>query len=216
MYMVLLGPPGAGKGTQAKLMEERLRVRHVSTGDLLRSAIREGTALGMTAKRFMDRGELVPDELVIDMISARLHDEDCRAGAMLDGFPRTVPQARALEELLGNEGLRLDHVVSLTVPEEELLRRATGRRTCSECGAMCHLVFNPPMRQGLCNRCGGVLFQREDDREQTVRARLEVYEKRTAPLREYYRDRHLLREVDGIGPTDEVLRRILVQLDVCR
>lgn len=213
MFMVLLGPPGAGKGTQAMLMEERLHLRHVSTGDMLRAAIRGKTEIGVTAKRFMDRGELVPDEIVIDMIYGQLHDTGGRTGFMLDGFPRTVRQAAALEKLLETERLQLEHVVSLTVPREELVRRLAGRRTCADCGAMLHVVFDPAAKADCCNRCGGHLFQRDDDREETVRARLDVYERRTAPLREYYRERRLLREIDGVGSTEEVLGRILAQVD---
>jgi adenylate kinase len=212
MRLILLGPPGGGKGTQAKLIEERLSIAHISTGDLLRQAVAERTELGRTAKEFMNRGELVPDELVIGMIEERVHNADCRRGFLFDGFPRNVPQAEALAEMLERRSLSLDHVVSLDVPQQELFKRLTGRRTCRQCGSMCHVVFDPPREEGVCNRCGGELYQRDDDREETIRARFAVYRDQTEPLLDYYRSRRLLREVDGVGETQEVFERIMSHL----
>jgi adenylate kinase len=209
MRLILLGPPGGGKGTQAKLIEERLSIAHISTGDLLRQAVADRTELGRTAKEFMDRGELVPDELVIGMIEERVRNADCGRGFLFDGFPRNVAQAEALGQMLKRQGLTLDHVVSLDVPQEELLKRLTGRRTCRQCGSMCHVIFDPPREEGVCNRCGGELYQRDDDREETIRARLRVYRNQTAPLLDYYRSRRLLREVDGLGGTRQVFERIM-------
>ena len=213
MLVILLGPPGAGKGTQAKLIQERFGVPHISTGDLLRDAIERRTDVGREAQRFMERGELVPDPLVVDMIAQRIRQPDCQSGFLLDGFPRTVAQADALEQVLGGRQLRLDHVLSLNVPREELIRRLSGRRTCRGCGAPYHVVFDPPQRPGRCNHCQGELCQRDDDREDTIRARLDVYERQTAPLLDYYRSRGLLRAIDGVGGPEAVKTRVLSQLD---
>jgi adenylate kinase len=216
MRIVLMGPPGAGKGTQAKLMRERTGMAHISTGDLLRRAVAAQTELGLAAKGFMDRGELVPDRLVIGMIDHRLQAEGAAPSFMLDGFPRTVAQAEALEDTLKSGHVPLDHVVSLSVPREELVRRLSGRRTCQQCGAMFHVVFDPPHRESVCDRCGGALYQREDDREDTIRARLDVYDRSTAPLETFYRSRGLLREIDGTGSAADVLDRVLVRLEAGR
>lgn len=212
MRLILLGPPGGGKGTQAKLIEERLSIPHISTGDLLRQAVADRTELGRTAKEFMDRGELVPDELVIGMIEARVRHADCQPGFLFDGFPRNVAQAEAFGEMLERRDMSLDHVVSLDVPQHELIKRLTGRRTCRQCGDMYHVVFDPPREEGVCNRCGGELYQREDDREETIRARLDVYRNQTEPLLDYYRSQNLLREVDGVGETSDVFGRIMKHL----
>jgi adenylate kinase len=168
--------------------------------------------LGRTAKEFMDKGELVPDELVIGMIEERVRNADCERGFLFDGFPRNVAQAEALGEMLERQGLSLDHVVRLDVPQRELVKRLTGRRTCRQCGCMCHVVFDPPREEGVCNRCGGELYQRDDDREETIAARLEVYRDQTEPLLDYYRSRRLLREVDGVGEMQEVLDRVMDHL----
>ena len=213
MRIVLLGPPGAGKGTQAKLMQERIGIPHISTGDLLRAAVAEQTELGRAARQYMDRGELVPDGLVIHMIDERLHAGGETPCFMMDGFPRTVAQADAFERMLAGRHAGLDHVVSLEVPRDELVRRLSGRRTCSRCGAMFHVVLDPPRQSDVCDRCGGTLFQREDDREETIRARLDVYDQATAPLTAFYRSRGLLREIDGTGSAAEVLHRILARVD---
>lgn len=213
MRIVLLGPPGAGKGTQAKLMHERLGIPHIAAGDLLRAEVAERSELGRQAQAYMERGELVPDALVIDMINHRLQRNGAATGFILDGFPRTLAQAEALEHRLTERGRPLDHVVSLEVPREELVKRLSGRRTCRGCGAMYHVAFDQPARPGVCDRCGGQLYQRDDDREETIRARLAVYDKSTAPLVEFYRSRGFLREVDGTGGTAQVLDRIVEQLD---
>jgi adenylate kinase len=210
--IIMLGPPGAGKGTQAKLLEKRFKVPHISSGDLLRAAAKRKTALGLRAKRFMDRGELAPDEVVLGAIEERLHQEDCTIGFILDGFPRTVVQADALAAMLARMGTRIDYVVSLTVPREELVKRLAGRRTCRDCGTMYHIIFDPPSNPGICNKCNGELYQRDDDQEDTVIARLDVYDRETAPLLSAYRERGLLREVDGFGSQDQVLRRILARV----
>lgn len=212
MRIVLLGPPGAGKGTQAKLMQKQISIPHIPTGDLLRAAVASGSALGRAAQQYMARGELVPDALVIDMIDQRLQQNGTDPSFLLDAFPRNLAQAEALEHLLSQQRIPLDHVISLEVPREELVRRLSGRRTCRQCDAMYHVDLDPPTRLGVCDRCGGELYQREDDREETIRARLGVYDKATAPLSTFYRERGLLREVDGTGTTAQVLERIMGQL----
>jgi adenylate kinase len=212
MRVILLGPPGAGKGTQAKLIEERAEVLHISTGDILRRAVAKETPLGREAKEYMDRGKLVPDGLVIDMMAQRFDEEDCRNGFLLDGFPRTVAQAEALEQMLGVRGMPLDHAFQLVVPRAELIERLAGRRTCRRCGAMYHATFDPPAQAGRCNRCDGALFQRDDDREETIAARLDVYDRETAPVCDFYRSRQLLREIDAVGDPRDVLARILSHL----
>jgi adenylate kinase len=202
--LVLLGPPGAGKGTQAKRLQEHLGIPQISTGDILRQAVKDQTSLGKQAKAFMDRGELVPDAVIIDIVDARLSAADCGKGFLLDGFPRTVAQAEALDRMLARRSLVLDGAVSLRVPREELIARLSGRRTCRQCAAMYHVRFNPPEQTGVCDRCGGVLYQRADDREETIGARMEVYERESAPLHDYYRRMGLLLEVDGAGSTEQV------------
>lgn len=210
--MILMGPPGAGKGTQAKLLEQRFQVPHISSGDLLRAAVKRKTKMGLQAKRFMDRGELVPDDVLIGAIEDRLREDDCRKGFLLDGFPRTLPQADALRNMLERLNAEVRHVVSIRVPNEDLVKRMSGRRVCRECGAMYHIIFDPPSNEGICNKCNGELYQRDDDQEDTILARLEVYERQTAPLIALYREAGLLREVDGIGGQDQVLQRILTQV----
>ena len=207
--MILMGPPGAGKGTQATLLQERFDLPHVSSGDLLRSAVKRKTAMGVQAKRFMDRGELVPDDILLGAIEERLNRNDCVKGFILDGFPRTVAQADALTAMLGKGATAVDHVVSLRVPREEVVKRLSGRRTCRDCGAMYHIIFEPPSNSSICNKCNGELYQRDDDQEDTILARLDVYDRQTAPLRALYRQQGLLREVDGVGSQDQVLARLL-------
>ncbi len=214
MNLILLGPPGAGKGTQAQRIVERYRIPQISTGDILRAAVKEGTPLGTKAKGFMDRGQLVPDEIVIGTIEERLKAKDCAPGFILDGFPRTIPQAEALETILTKTGKRIDHVVNIEVPSEELVRRLTGRRTCKNCGAMFHLLFQPPAKEGICDRCGDSLYQRADDNEETIRTRLKEYEKQTAPLIQQYRGKKLLRSVQGMGGPDQIFDQIARLLDV--
>jgi len=207
-----MGPPGAGKGTQAKLLEQQFRVPHISSGDLLRAAVKRKTAMGLQAKRFMDRGELVPDEVLIGAIEDRLREEDCTKGFILDGFPRTLAQADALRDMLVRLNAEVKDVISIHVPKDDLVKRMSGRRVCRECGAMFHIIFDPPSNEGICNKCSGELYQRDDDQEDTIVARLEVYERQTAPLLALYRGQGMLREIDGIGGQDQVLQRILKQV----
>jgi adenylate kinase len=203
MNLVLLGPPGAGKGTQAKRLIEKLAIPQISTGDLLRQAVKDATDLGLKAKAKMEAGELVPDDVVIGMVKERLAQDDCKAGFILDGFPRAVSQAEALEKMLASEGRGLEHVVSIEVPEEELVRRLTGRRSCPGCGAMFHVSFNPPKQDGKCDACQGELITRADDNEETIRNRISVFRQQTEPLKEFYQTKGLLRGVDGSGaPAD--------------
>lgn len=208
MRVILLGPPGAGKGTQAQRLTQTLGIPQVSTGDILRAAVAAGTPLGREAKATMDQGALVPDGVVIGIIRERLAAPDCARGYILDGFPRTAAQAEALGETLQALGTPLTAVLSITVDPEELVRRLSGRRTCGNCGAAYHMETAPPRRAGLCDRCGGALLVREDDREETIRKRLAVYREQTAPLVAYYRGRGLLREVDGRGDIDDVFARV--------
>jgi adenylate kinase len=210
--MILIGPPGAGKGTQAKSLEARFTVPHISSGELLRVEVRRKSRLGVQAKRFMDRGELVPDEILLTAIAERLRAPDAAKGFILDGFPRTVAQADALDAMLRGLGARLEHATCIRVPREELVKRLSGRRTCRECGAMYHIIFDPPNNAGICNKCNGELYQRDDDQEDLVAARLEVYDRETAPLLEAYQQRGLLREVNGVGSRDAVFARILDQV----
>ena len=213
MRLVLLGPPGAGKGTQAQLIRNRMRIPHISTGDLLRTAVASKTELGIAAEQFMGSGNLVPDNLVVGMIERRITAGDCDGGFVLDGFPRNVTQAEVLDQMLQKLDVQLDHVISLRVPREKLVERLSGRRTCRECGAMFHLRFAPPARAEVCDRCGGQLVPRDDDREETIRARLDVYGRETAPLCEYYQSRGLLRPVDAVGQKEHIFERILEQID---
>lgn len=211
--MVFLGPPGAGKGTQARALMEQLGVPQISTGDMLRRHVAEGTPLGRDAKGYMDRGALVPDGVLIGMIRERLQEKDCDRGYILDGFPRTLAQAEALAGMLQALGSHLDAVVSLEVPEAVLVRRLAGRWTCQACASMYHVIDHPPRVAGRCDRCGGELSQREDDREETIRRRVRVYQEQTEPLIGYYERAGLLRRVEGTGRTDEVFRRICRALE---
>jgi adenylate kinase len=208
MRLILLGPPGAGKGTQAKMLVERLRIPQISTGDMLRAAVKAGSPLGTEAKRYMDRGALVPDQVISDLVRERVQQPDTTGGYILDGYPRTLAQAESLREMLLPLGLAVDHVVSLEVPTEELVQRLAGRRTCPTCGAMYHVGFSPSQVEGRCDRCGGSTVQRDDDREDTVRHRLTVYADQTAPLIRFYEKLGLLRRVDGTGSIGEIFQRI--------
>jgi len=211
--LVLLGPPGAGKGTQARMLEKRLGVPQVASGDLLRTAVRKKTALGREAKRYMDKGALVPDDLVLKLIEERLSQPDAASGFILDGFPRTVAQAETLNAMLKTGGPRqLDKVIAIMVPDEEIVKRISGRRTCKNCGAMYHLIYDPPRNQDLCNSCNGELYQRADDAEDTVRMRLDVYAATMRPLLEYYERAGLLKQIDGIGRPEEIQQRIMEAL----
>ncbi|OGP93700.1 MAG: adenylate kinase [Deltaproteobacteria bacterium RBG_16_54_18] len=209
MNLILLGPPGSGKGTQAKKIVERYHIPQISTGDILRAAVKEQTPLGKEAKAYMDQGKLVPDEVVIGIVRDRLKAADCKNGFILDGFPRTVPQAEALAATLQTMNRTIDYVVSIDVNNEELLKRLTGRRTCRGCGAMYHLIFDPPRKEGVCDRCGGELYQRDDDKEETIKERLRVYDAQTAPLIAYYRDKGSLRTIDGVGAMEQIFQAIV-------
>ncbi|OGP64123.1 MAG: adenylate kinase [Deltaproteobacteria bacterium RBG_13_47_9] len=212
MNLILLGPPGAGKGTQARMIIERYHIPQISTGDILRKAVKDETDLGRRAKTFMDQGQLVSDEVVIGIIDQRLRASDCNPGFILDGFPRTIGQAEALQSILIKIGKSIDHVINIEVDPEELVRRLTGRRTCKDCGAMFHQISHPPKREGVCDQCGGLLYQREDDQEETIRVRLNEYEKQTAPLSQYYQNRRVLRSVEGMGGQAQIFERIVRQL----
>lgn len=192
-----MGLPGAGKGTQAEKIVEKYGIPHISTGDMFRAAIKGGTELGLKAKSFMDNGDLVPDEVTIGIVRERLSKEDCEKGFLLDGFPRTVAQAEALENILADLGKKMNYVININVDKDILMERLTGRRICKECGATYHLVFNPPTEEGVCDRCGGELYQRADDNEETVQNRLDVNIKQTQPLLAYYEDKGYLKNIDG-------------------
>jgi adenylate kinase len=207
--LIFLGPPAAGKGTQARRLAAEYGLAHISTGDILRAAARTGTVLGRKAQQYMDRGALVPDEVMIGIIRERLQKSDCARGFILDGFPRTVPQAEALSGLLESLEIPLDYVVNMEVPTKEVLSRMSGRLTCQNCGTMFNLILNPPRVAGRCDCCGGPLVQRADDRVETVHERLVIYRQSTQPLVEYYQDRGLLRTVDGTGTIDDIAKRII-------
>jgi adenylate kinase len=209
---VLVGPPGAGKGTQAQLLASHLSIPKISTGDLFRDNVTRGTPLGRQARAYMERGDLVPDEITIAMVSERLAEDDTQAGFLLDGFPRNVPQAETLKKLLLSADAKLDVVLELVVDEDEVVRRLSGRRTCRRCGRVWHTAFDPPARPGICDDCGGELFQRDDDREETIRHRLEVYQQQTAPLISFYADEGILLGLDATGPVEEITERALSAL----
>ncbi|OIU72909.1 adenylate kinase [Rossellomorea aquimaris] len=212
MNIVLMGLPGAGKGTQAEKIVEKYGIPHISTGDMFRAAIKDGTELGLKAKSFMDNGDLVPDEVTIGIVRERLSKEDCEKGFLLDGFPRTVAQAEALENILADLGKKMNYVININVDKDILMGRLTGRRICKECGATYHLVFNPPKEEGVCDRCGGELYQRADDNEETVQNRLDVNIKQTQPLLAYYEDKGYLKNIDGQQDIDKVFADIDVLL----
>lgn len=207
--IILLGPPGAGKGTQAKSISNRYLIPHISTGDIFRKNISENTPLGIEAKKYMDNGHLVPDEVTINMVKDRLQETDCIGGYLLDGFPRTVSQAEALQQFLTEKNDSLDTALLIQVPREYILDRMTGRRVCPSCGASYHIKFNPPV-DGKCELCGAEVVQRKDDTEETVKERLDVYEKETQPLIDFYREKNLLSEVDGTKAINEVFE------DICK
>ena len=208
MKIVLLGPPGAGKGTQAKSISNRYSIPHISTGDIFRKNISEETPLGIEAKTYIDNGQLVPDEVTINMVKDRLTWEDCKNGYLLDGFPRTVAQAEALEGFLADRNEKLDTALSIEVPSSFILERMTGRRVCPSCGASYHVKFNPPTKAGVCDVCGSDIVQRKDDTEETVSERLEVYERQTQPLIDFYNNKNLLSTVDGTKAINEVFESI--------
>ena len=208
MKIVMLGGPGAGKGTQAKIIAERYSIPHISTGDIFRANIKEGTELGKKAKTYMDQGALVPDELVVDLVADRLTWEDAKEGFVLDGFPRTIPQAEALTKALKEMGTELDYAIDIEVPDQNIIERMGGRRACVSCGATYHLVNIPPKTEGKCDKCGSDLILRDDDKPETVKKRLDVYHEQTQPLIEYYQGLGLLREVDGTVQMNEVFDAI--------
>lgn len=209
MRVVFLGPPGAGKGTQANLLQEKFGACQVSTGDILRKAVRDQSPLGKEASQYISKGDLVPDSVMVNLVAERLREKDCAKGFILDGFPRTIAQAEGLGAMLKEMGSGLDCVLSVQVPRSVIVERLAGRRTCKGCGTLYHLKFDPPKQEAVCDRCRGDLFQRDDDREDTVAARLEVYERQTAPLIEYYRGRGILRSVDGVGDVADIRRRVI-------
>ena len=209
MRLVLVGPPGAGKGTQAQFIASHFAVPKISTGDIFRTNVSDGTDLGLEARKYMDAGDLVPDEVTIGMVKERLSHDDTSEGFLLDGFPRTVQQAVVLDDMLAGRDVGLDVVLELVVDDEEVVRRLSGRRTCRRCGHVWHLDFDPPATDGICDRCGGELFQRDDDSELTIRHRLEVYADQTSPLIGYYGDRGLLSGVDATGPVEDVTERAI-------
>ena len=210
MRLVLVGPPGAGKGTQAQFIAEHLSVPKISTGDIFRANVSQGTPLGLQAKAFMDRGDLVPDDVTIEMVRDRLAQDDARSGFLLDGFPRTVPQAEVLDDMLREDSsAKLDVVLELVVDDDEVIRRLSGRRTCRTCNHIWHVDFDPPAQPGICDDDGGELFQRDDDKAETIANRLSVYAEQTAPLVSYYAGRGLLVGIDATGPVDDVTQRAI-------
>lgn len=213
MNLIFLGPPGAGKGTQAGMLSETLNIPQISTGDILRNAVRTGTLMGIRAKSYMDSGSLVPDEVVVGIVEERLQGEDCARGFILDGFPRTVAQADALDIMLTRLGREIEHVLSMTVDDEELLTRIGGRRMCEKCGKGYHTLFDPPKVSGFCDQCGSKLYQRDDDKVETMRKRLDEYYQKTAPLIQYYSRKELLRPIPGIGDIKDIQNRIVEVLE---
>jgi len=210
--LVLVGPPGAGKGTQAEFISAQLSIPKISTGDIFRANVSQNTPLGQQAKKYMDAGDLVPDEVTISMVRDRLAEDDAVKGFLLDGFPRNVPQARVLDDMLTELGVMLDVVLELVVEDDEVVRRLSGRRTCRRCGHVWHLDFDPPTQEGLCDNCGGELFQRDDDQPETIRHRLEVYLEQTAPLVAFYAGHRILIGIDAMGPVDDVTDRAIAAL----
>ena len=212
MRIVLVGPPGAGKGTQAQFIASHLAIPKISTGDIFRSNVSQGTPLGRQAKEYMNRGDLVPDEVTIAMVRDRLNEEDAQPGFLLDGFPRNVPQAETLKKQLMDWDTRLTVVLELVVDEDEVVRRLSGRRTCRRCERVWHIMFDPPTRDGICDACGGELFQRDDDQEDTIRHRLDVYAQQTRPLIAFYADEGTLLGIDATGPVEEITDRAMSAL----
>ena len=209
MKIIMLGAPGAGKGTQAKKIAEKYQIPHISTGEIFRANIKGGTELGMKAKTFMDQGMLVPDEITIGMLMDRIGQEDCINGYVLDGFPRTIPQAESLTKALAERGEKVDYAINVDVPDENIINRMSGRRACLGCGATYHITFNPPVKEGICDTCGQELVLRDDDKPETVKKRLDVYHQQTQPLIDYYKNAEVLAEVDGTQPMDAVFQGIV-------
>ena len=209
MKIIMLGAPGAGKGTQAKKIAARYGIPHISTGDIFRANIKNGTELGKKAKTYMDQGLLVPDELVVDLVVDRVNQEDCEKGYVLDGFPRTIPQAEALDKALAAQGQKMDYAIDVDVPDENIIRRMGGRRACVGCGATYHLVYAAPKQEGICDTCGGELILRDDDKPETVEKRLGVYHEQTQPLIDYYTAAGILKTVDGTADMEDVFAAIV-------
>lgn len=209
MKIVMLGAPGAGKGTQAKKIAAKYRIPHISTGDIFRANIKGGTKLGTEAKGYIDKGQLVPDEITIGMLMDRIQEDDCRDGYVLDGFPRTIPQAESLSKALNQSGTHIDYAINVEVPDQAIISRMSGRRACVTCGATYHIVYNPPKKECICDICGGELILRDDDKPETVLNRLNVYHNQTWPLIDYYKKEEVLNEVDGTQPLDTVFEGIV-------
>lgn len=209
MKIIMLGAPGAGKGTQAKQIADKYSIPHISTGDIFRANIKNGTELGKKAKQYMDQGALVPDELTCDLVMDRIQQDDCKNGFVLDGFPRTIPQAEALDAALEKINEKMDYAIDVDVPDENIVNRMSGRRACLNCGATYHLISIPPKVEGICDRCGSEIVLREDDKPETVQKRLKVYHEQTQPLIEYYSGKGVLKEVDGTQPMDDVFAAIV-------
>lgn len=212
MYMLLMGPPGAGKGTQAERLVEDYKIPHISTGDMFRAAVKGGTEMGKEAKKYMDAGKLVPDAVTIGIVREGLSNPDCSKGFILDGFPRTKEQAIALDGILSNLNISLNSVVNIVVPDSGLVSRVTGRRICKSCGSTYHVKYNPSKSEGICDKCGGVLYQREDDKEETVMHRLSVYHSQTAPLIDFYKEHGVYKEIDGTQAIDKVYEDVKASL----
>ncbi len=208
MKIIMLGAPGAGKGTQAKKIAEKYQIPHISTGDIFRANIKNGTELGKKAKTYMDQGLLVPDELVCDLVVDRVKQEDCKNGYILDGFPRTIPQAESLDAALAALGESMDYAINVEVPDENIVNRMSGRRACVGCGATYHVVYAPTKKEGICDVCGAELILRDDDKPETVQKRLSVYHEQTQPLIDYYRNKGILKDVDGTMEMDAVFQAI--------
>ena len=213
MKIIMLGAPGAGKGTQAKKIAEKYSIPHISTGDIFRANIKNGTELGQKAKTYMDQGLLVPDELVVDLVVDRVNQDDCVNGYVLDGFPRTIPQAEALDKALKELGQKIDYAINVDVPDENIIKRMSGRRACVTCGATYHIVHIPPKKEGVCDTCGSELILRDDDKPETVKNRLDVYHKQTQPLIDFYTEKGVLRSVDGTVDMKDVFAAIVAILE---
>ncbi|MEM0214442.1 MAG: adenylate kinase [Archaeoglobaceae archaeon] len=213
MKIILLGAPGAGKGTQAKFLAEKYGIPQISTGDMLREAVEKSTELGKKAKEYMNQGKLVPDEIVVGIVKERLKQKDCERGFILDGFPRTIAQAEALDAMMVELGKKIDAVININVSEDEIVKRIVNRRICRKCGAIYHLIYDPPKKNGVCDKCGGELYQRDDDKEEVVRERFKVYRKNTEPLIEYYKRKGILFDVDGTKDIEKVKAEILSILE---
>jgi adenylate kinase len=210
--VVLLGAPGAGKGTQAKMLIEKYKIPQISTGDILRKAVADGTPLGKEAKVIMDSGGLVSDKIVLGLVEERIKQPDCKAGFILDGFPRNTAQAEALDKILSGMGMPLTAALNIDVDMDDLLKRLTGRRTCKSCQQMYNIYFSPPKKEGVCDKCGGALFQRDDDKEETIKKRLDVYTKQTAPLIDYYSKKNIMKTIMGTGSIDDIFKKVVAVL----